>query len=78
VIKLPYLYNKINIYFLNSSSEFLLIGQIEDNIWLCCVSNEIQALNICRLQEAVIFFQKLADNEIPLKMLDQPIITNKK
>ncbi|XP_060870701.1 PMS1 protein homolog 1-like isoform X3 [Metopolophium dirhodum] len=61
-----------------SSSEFMLIGQIEDNIWLCCVRNEIQVLNICRLQEAVIFFQKLADSEIPLKMLDQSIITSKK
>ncbi|KAL5234739.1 hypothetical protein ACI65C_002149 [Semiaphis heraclei] len=60
------------------SSEFMLIGQIENNNWLCCVRNEIQALNICRLQEAVIFFQKLADSEIPLKMLDQSIITNKK
>lgn len=56
----------------------MLIGQIENNNWLCCVRNEIQALNICRLQEAVIFFQKLADSEIPLKMLDQSIITNKK
>lgn len=65
-------------YFLNRSSEFMLIGQIEDNNWFCCVRNEIQALNICRLQEAVIFFQKLANDEIPLKMLDQSIITSKK
>lgn len=56
----------------------MLIGQIEDNNWFCCVRNEIQALNICRLQEAVIFFQKLANDEIPLKMLDQSIITSKK
>ncbi|XP_025201620.1 PMS1 protein homolog 1-like isoform X1 [Melanaphis sacchari] len=60
------------------SSEFMLIGQIEDNNWFCCVRNEIQALNICRLQEAVIYFQKLADDEIPLKMLDQSILINKK
>lgn len=60
------------------SSEFMLIGQIEDNNWFCCVRNEIQALNICRLQEAVIFFQKLTNDEIPLKMLDQSIITSKK
>lgn len=56
----------------------MLIGQIEDNSWLCCVRNEIHALNICRLQEAVIFFQKLADDEIPVKMLDQAITTSKK
>ncbi|XP_026817988.1 PMS1 protein homolog 1-like [Rhopalosiphum maidis] len=59
-------------------SKFMLIGQIEDNNWFCFVHNEIQAINICRLQEAVIFFQKMADDEIPLKMLDQSITTSKK
>lgn len=49
-----------------------------ENSWLCCVRNEIQALNICRFQEAVIFFQKLANDTIPLKMLDKPIKTSKK
>lgn len=72
------LYNLMTNFFLNRSSEFMLIGQIEDNNWFCCVRNEIQALNISRLQEAVIFFQKLANDEIPLKMLDQSIITSKK
>lgn len=65
-------------YFIfNSLLKFKLIGEIMENSWLCCVRNEIQALNICRLQEAVIFFQKLASDTIPLKMLDKPITISK-
>lgn len=56
----------------------MLIGEVDENSWICCVHNEIQAINICRLQEAVIFFQKLANDAIPLKMLDQSIKTSKK
>jgi hypothetical protein len=45
---------------------------------MCCVQNEIKALNICRLQEAVVFFQKMVDEEIPLKMLCKSINISKK
>lgn len=65
--------------FLNSQfSPFILIGEVKESNWLCCVQNEIQAINICRLQEAVVFYQKLADDEIPLKMLYKSIKTSKK
>ncbi|VVC37340.1 DNA mismatch repair protein, C-terminal,DNA mismatch repair, conserved site,High mobility group box [Cinara cedri] len=60
------------------SFEFSLIGQIEKNSWICCVRNKIHVVNICCLQEAVIFYQKLANDAMPLKILDQPIKTNKK
>ncbi|XP_025425614.1 PMS1 protein homolog 1-like isoform X2 [Sipha flava] len=59
-------------------SPFILIGEVKENNWMCCVQNEIKALNICRLQEAVVFFQKMVDEEIPLKMLCKSINISKK
>jgi hypothetical protein len=59
-------------------SPYILIGEVKDNNWICCIHNEIKAVNVCRLQEAVVFFLKMANDEIPLKMLDQSIKTNKK
>lgn len=65
--------------FLNSPLfPIVLIGEVKENNWICCVQNEIKAVNICRLQEAVVFFQKMADDEIPLKMLYKSITINKK
>lgn len=64
--------------YLYSSSEFTLIGELDENSWICCVRNEVQAINLCRLQEAVIFYQKLSYDAIPLKILDQSIKTSKK
>ncbi|XP_050420572.1 PMS1 protein homolog 1-like [Adelges cooleyi] len=58
-------------------SDYTLIGQIDENCWICRIRNKIEALNICRLQEAVVFRKKLAMDSIPLKMLDQPIIIDK-
>lgn len=68
----------LNIYiFFNSVPEFTLIGEVEKN-WICCIHKEVKIINICRLQEAIIFFQKMANEAIPLKMLDEPIIISKK
>lgn len=71
-------FNEIFYFVFSSPSEFKLIGKVEENGWLCYVRNEIQALNLFNFQEAVIFMQKLANDAIPLKMLDQPITTSKK
>lgn len=71
--------NSIFSNFFNSKlSSFVLIGEVKENNWLCYVQNEIKALNICRLQEAVVFFEKMVNEEIPLKMLYKSIKTSKK
>lgn len=63
---------------MNRSLDYELIGQIEENNWICKVYNNIQSVNISCLQEAIIFFKKLAMDAIPLKILDKPIIVDEK
>ncbi|XP_050546179.1 PMS1 protein homolog 1-like isoform X2 [Daktulosphaira vitifoliae] len=61
----------------NLTSDYELVGQIEENNWICRVYNKIMLLNISCLQESVTFFKKLSMDAIPLKIIDEPIIVDK-